>query len=793
MKYSRYLPELKRRENWNEIVERNMTMHIKKFPFLEDEIRENYKYVFEKKVLPSMRAMQFGGKPIEITESRIFNCAYAPVDDWRIFQEVMFLLLGGTGFGYSVQFHHIEKLPEIRKPLKRKRKFLIDDSIVGWSDAIKVLMKAYFFGTSNPEFDYCLDPKTKILMSDLSWKEIKDININDEIVGFEEHIKNSRAGVRKLQKSKVEKITTIKQPRRKIITNKGTIISSTLHGFLIASTRKEKGFTGWKQAKDLKIGDKIKFLVKPWEKENSFESGWLSGIFDGEGWTMGRGCLGIGQNDGIVLEEILKLLKERDFKCSIYKTKSGCSQVYINGGFKEGMRLLGSIRPKRLLSNLKENYWIGKNVNGKGSQHAEILEIEEIEEGDVIGIKTTTSTLISEGFLTHNSDIRSKGAMLITSGGKAPGPQPLKDCIHNVRKILESKVEGEKLSPFEAHSIICHIADAVLSGGIRRASLVSLFSIDDEEMLTCKRGNWWELNPQLGRANNSATVLRHRFKRSNFNKLWEAIEQSRSGEPGIYLSHCKDSGFNPCFEASLRPFSFCNLTEINVSNIEEQNDFNERCRAASFIGTLQASYTDFHYLRECWKKATEKDSLLGVSMTGIASGKVLKINLQESANIVLEENEKIAKLIGINKAARTTLGKPSGTTSLVLGTSSGIHAWHNDYYIRRLRVGKNEAIYKYLKEKFPKLVENDYFKPLTQAVISIPIKSPEGAITRQESPLDLLSRVKSIYENWILPGHRDGQNTHNQSCTISLKDDEWKEVGEWLWKNKDCYNGISFL
>ena len=547
MKYAKYLPEVNRRETWNELVTRNKKMHQKTYPDLKDEIEENYKLVYDKKVLPSMRSLQFGGKPIEISPNRIYNCAYLPIDSIDSFSETMFLLLGGTGVGYSVQKHHVEKLPVINKPYpKRKRRFLIGDSIEGWADAIKVLMKSYMNGG----------------------------------------------------------------------------------------------------------GSRIEF----------------------------------------------------DF-----------------------------------------------------------------------------------------SDIRPKGARLITSGGKAPGPQPLKECILKLTGILEAKETGDKLTTLEAHDMICHIADAVLAGGIRRAALISLFNADDDEMISCKAGNWWELNPQRGRANNSAVLMRHKVTKDFFMDLWKRVELSGAGEPGIYLNNDKDWGTNPCCEIALRPFQFCNLCEVNASDIESQEDLNERVRAASFIGTLQAGYTSFHYLRDVWRETTEKEALIGVSMTGIGSGVVLGYDMKEAAKIVKKENAKVAALIGINKAARTTTVKPAGTTSLALGTSSGIHAWHNDYYIRRIRVGKNESIYPYLKENHPELVEDEFFRPHDTAVIQIPQKAPEGAILRTESPFQLLERIKKIATEWVRSGHRKGSNSHNVSATVSLKEEDWPLAGEWMWENRKHYNGLSVL
>lgn len=860
MKYARYIPELQRRETWEELVTRNKIMHQTKYPNLTEEIENAYKLVYDKKVLPSMRSLQFAGKSIEISPNRIYNCAYLPIDDWRAFGEIMFLLLGGTGVGYSVQRHHVEKLPPIHKPKKdRERRFLIGDSIEGWADSVKALIKSYFNGSSSIRFDY--------------------------------------------------------------------------------------------------------------------------------------------------------------------------------------------------------------------------------------------------------SDIRPKGSRLITSGGKAPGPEPLRIALEKIRSLLDQKNDGEQLRPIEVHDVICHIADAVLAGGIRRAALISLFSANDDEMVSSKFGSWWELNPQRGRANNSAVLLRSKVTEEFFKELWKKIELSNAGEPGIYLSHDKDWGTNPCVtgdtlvavadgrnavsikqlaeenytgpvysiqtqtgqvvtsycsrvwktrenaelvkvtlddgsefrctpdhlimlrngnyipakdleegvslmpfnskqrtdgrsyrmiqsntgrdiaqyahvaqyydivkvgydkqhihhidgdgtndlpsnleainasehnrmhmlgkqnayhkmsesqlrswkdkqskrqsgagntnsngitseelysmcfnmtlkmgrplkrkeildtcgvkflskgrlndmgvnsvgelsqrlystinhkvtsveyltqtedvydmtvegthnfgiitstqddkainssgvfihnccEIALRPFQFCNLCEVNVSDVESQEDLDERVKAAAFIGTLQAGYTDFHYLRPVWQRTTEKDALLGIGMTGIGSGKIMKLDVKSTAAIAKKENERVAGLLGIKKAARVTTVKPAGTSSLTLGCSSGIHAWHNDFYLRRVRVGKNEAIYKHLVDNHPELVEDEYFRPHDTAVISVPQKAPEGSILRTESPLELLERVKWFSQNWIKPGHRNGMNTHNISATVSIREHEWDSVGKWMWENREYFNGLSVL
>jgi ribonucleoside-triphosphate reductase (thioredoxin) len=248
---------------------------------------------------------------------------------------------------------------------------------------------------------------------------------------------------------------------------------------------------------------------------------------------------------------------------------------------------------------------------------------------------------------------------------------------------------------------------------------------------------------------------------------------------------------NGC-EIALRPHQMCNLTEVNVSTITSQEDFHERVRAAAFIGTLQAGYTDFHYLRQVWRDATKEDALLGVGLTGIASGNIEGYDESIAADLAICENVVTAKLIGINPAARVTTVKPAGTTSLVLGCSSGIHAWHSEYYIRRMRVGKNEALYSYIKEKLPKLVEDDKFNP-AGAVLSFPQRAPEGARTREETVVEFLERVSRYNRNWVAAGHVSGANRNNVSCTVSIKEGEWEIVGEWMWRHRGDYNGISVL
>lgn len=592
-KYAKFNPALGRRENWLEICYRNAAMHKERYPHLAERIDQVYEeFVIPKRVLPSMRSLQFGGRPIQLAPNRIFNCAYFPIESTKAFAELMFLLLGGTGVGYSVQARHINKLPKIKSPESDQEfRFQIQDSIIGWADAIKVVSKAFFNGGSLPVFDY--------------------------------------------------------------------------------------------------------------------------------------------------------------------------------------------------------------------------------------------------------RDIREKGTDLITSGGKAPGPEPLRTCIEKIIPIFRQAI-GRRLRSIEVHDICCIVADAVLAGGIRRAAMICLFDRFDQEMLNCKisvpvkswmvssdpdelgrtqvdyidpygqfvtcrigkyeldllaKNNtlpWYIAAPQRGRANNSAVLPRGEVTEEEFKALMKVIEASGCGEPGVYWTNDPDWGTNPCVEIALRPYQMCNLTTTNVSAITDQASYNAVASAAAFLGTLQAGYTDFHYLSPKWQKACELDALLGVSMTGIASGNLKGLDKAEAARAALATNQEVAKLIGIRPAARGTAVKPEGTSSLVLGTSSGVHAWHGPYYIRRMRAGKDEALARYLMKAAPGLVEQDVTNP-AQVVLSFPQKAPEGAVYRDEPMLDLLERVKNIAIEWVGTGHRDGVNKHNVSCTVSVKDGEWEPLAQWMWDNREHYNGISVL
>ena len=542
--YAKHLQHLNRRESLEETINRNMSMHLDRFPKLSRDIIKAYKQVHDLKVMPSMRSLQFGGEAIVKNNGRIYNCSFVHIKYERVFAEILYLLLCGCGVGYSVQKRHIESLPSIRTP-KRENVHIIHDSIEGWADAVDALMKAYFNGGIRPIFNY--------------------------------------------------------------------------------------------------------------------------------------------------------------------------------------------------------------------------------------------------------NQISPKGTYLITTGSKAPGPEPLQRALNLVETILKKAV-GRKLTSLELHDIICVLADCVLAGGIRRAALICLFDKNDSQMLSCKHGEWWNHAPYRARANNSAVLVRNETTKDEFMEVFNACINSNCGEPGFLWVDDPETGANPCVEIGLQSNQFCNLTSTNMTGIKDKKDFLNRVYAASLLGTLQASYTDFPYLGEKWKQITESEALLGCSFTGIADSPAISAELlREGAQLVLDVNEKYADILGINKAARATAIKPEGTASCVLGSASGIHARHSEYYLRRIRINKEESLAKYLKLVVPNLVEDDLFSN-RDVVITVPQESPKGSITREnESAMTLLDRVLFYNENWVRPGHRSGLARHNVSCTINYKPEEVEELAERMWNTRDIYSGISLL
>ena len=544
--YANWVPEENRREIFEEIVNRNLQMHLKKFPKLSTEILEAYTHVHNLELLPSMRSFQFGGKAIEANNIRLYNCAYAPVESIELFSEGLFLLLAGTGLGFSVQKRHIGKLPKIKGP-SESGYYRVHDSTQGWATALKALVDAYYLGQIRPEFDY--------------------------------------------------------------------------------------------------------------------------------------------------------------------------------------------------------------------------------------------------------SDIRAKGEVIKSTGAKAPGHVPLKEMLEDVERRLKLAV-GRTLTSLECHDIMCLIAQCVRAGGIRRAALISLFDRDDKDMIFSKSGDWYVEHPHRAMANNSAILPRGEVSKDEFVGLMENLLGNKTGEPGISWTSDCDHGYNPCHEVTLKPHQFCNLVSINMSTVTSEEDFLERAKAATFIATLQASYTDFPFLRDIWRETTEESALIGVSQTGVCDNPSMLVeeSYHKAAKIVIETNKEIADRIGINSSERSTTMKPEGSTSCALGTSSGGGARYDAYYLRRIGLYPDDELTKYLWKEIPLLME---IESETTHYVKIPIKSPEGSILdNEETPMDTLNRILWLNKNWIQPGHVTGVNYNNVSCTINYLPEDVKsqtELVEAMWENREGYCGISLF
>lgn len=414
-----------------------------------------------------------------------------------------------------------------------------------------------------------------------------------------------------------------------------------------------------------------------------------------------------------------------------------------------------------------------------------------------------------------SSRVRPKGAF-ITGGFRAPGPEPLMKCLSKMSKVL-GKIRGRKATPFEVHRLACLIADAVISGGIRRSALLCQFDADDREMLTCKTGSWFSEYPELARANNSAIILPSTPKEV-YENIFSSIKQF--GEPGIIFSFHPDIVYNPCVEVSGYPqieidgeiqygWFFCNLTEINGSKIKNKEEFFDACRGASVLGTIQASYTSFKVLTEASRLIAERDALIGVGITGMCENPEILFNPEiqdEGARLVQKTNVKMAGIIGINPAARCTVVKPSGNSSQLLGcTSSGIHKFPFKRFIRNIQAANTEQALRYVKEINPMMVKPSVYNKEVESVISFPVELDDNVLTSEySSAIDFLEMVRMTKAHWIENGMnfdhpfykeypKFARMRMNVSNTCMVKDDEWDDVKEYVWNNRNVFSGISFL
>jgi ribonucleoside-diphosphate reductase alpha chain len=406
------------------------------------------------------------------------------------------------------------------------------------------------------------------------------------------------------------------------------------------------------------------------------------------------------------------------------------------------------------------------------------------------------------------SNVRPAGAPLKTFGGRASGPEPLEDLFVFTIDTFRN-ASGRKLKPVEAHDIVCKIAEIVVVGGVRRSALISLSNLNDEAMRHAKSGRWSETNPQRALANNSVNY-KEKPDVGTFMREWLSLYDSKSGERGIYNSLSAkrqverlnndeeirreprdDFGTNPCSEIILRSKEFCNLSEVVVRGGDDSESLEKKVRTATILGTFQSTLTSFKYLSRDWKKNCEEERLLGVSLTGImdnslTNGKKGKLEdlLENLKNVAIKTNKEFSEKLGIPQAAAITCVKPSGTVSQLVNSASGIHARHNPYYLRTVRADNKDPLCKFMKEAdFPN--EPDVMKPKYTTVFSFPMKSPKNAICRTDiTAIEQLSLWSTYQKHWC---------EHKPSVTISVKEHEWMEMGNWVWNNFDDISGISFL
>lgn len=576
-KYSRYNKEAGRRETFDEAVGRVEDMHLEKYAtnLFQTGISEDILWAFEqvrqKRVLGSQRALQFGGQPVLSKNARLYNCTVSFCDRARFFQEAFWLLLCGAGVGFSVQKHHVAKLPEIHQiDVQDYFTHVAEDSIEGWADCLGVLLSCFMYNPDMPD-------------------------------------------------------------------------------------------------------------------------------------NFGK---------------------------------------YVRWDF---------------------------------------------------------------------SNIRPKGSPVSSGVGKAPGFEPLEKALYRIYDVLrDAAAAGNRMSPIVAYDIVMHASDAVLSGGVRRSATICLFSPDDEEMINAKVGNWQKENPQRGRSNNSALLLRDGTPKEQFDKLMYAVREF--GEPGFVWADSTELLVNPCVEIGMWPvhaetgesgWQMCNLCEINGAKVKTVEDFEIAARAAAIIGTLQAGYTSFPYLGKVSEEIVRREALLGVSITGMMDNPDILFDAETQkrvAQLIKDVNKEIACKIGVNQAARTTCVKPAGTTSCILGSASGIHPHHAKRYLRRVQANELEAPLRHFKQFNPRAVEKSHWSANeTDEIITFCIEVPAGAKTKNDlGAIEMLEMVKLTKENWVDAGKNEDLCvqpwlSHNVSNTITVKKDEWETVGDYIFENKNNFAGISLI
>jgi hypothetical protein len=677
--YSKHLPHLSRRETWEEAVNRNMTMHLDRFPKLSKKIMSAFSYVHDRETLGSMRSLQFGGKAMLRNNLRGFNCSFTNVDSPRVFGEILFLLLSGTGVGFSVQRRHISQLPKVQQPVEEGA-FVVHDSIEGWAQALDVLMESYFFKRIRPQFDFFqIRPKgSRLVTSGAKAPGPEPLKHMLQVVESKLKI----AIGRKLSDIEVHDIVTI-------------ISDCVLAGGIRRSALISLFDRDSKEMLASKSGS--------WWEKHPYRARANNSV------VLPRGE--VTQEEFNHIFDICK--KSKSGEPGFFWTNNldwgtnPCSPAWSTLLTPNGIKTMGEIK-------VGDKIWSGKQWT-------------EVVNKTMTGIKKVYAYRTGGGtfYGTENHRVVSDGVKIEVKYAKT-----IDACNHPNSSVLDKKT-------YE----------------IQKVDYISEEAVFDITVAADEHTYWTD---------------------------------------GLLVSNCGEVSLN----ASGNGGQLCNLTSVNQTGVKNKQDLINRVKAATVIGTLQASYTDFPFLRPGWKEITDKEALLGVSFTGIADAASIVSPewINDAVKAALETNESIAKLIGINPAARVTTVKPEGSGSTVVGSSSGIHArWSKNTYLRRIRMVKDDALSKYLMATIPDLCE-DSVNEANTIVVTIPQKSPAGCIGREdESALDLLNRVIFYNKNWVHPGHRSGDNRNNVSCTISVKDNEWDLVKDFMWTNREFYSGISLL
>lgn len=889
--YAKHLPHLGRRESLEEVFNRNMSMHLDRFPKLSKEIVKAYSKVHKNELMPSMRALQFSGPAVLKNSARQFNCSFLNIDSPRAFGETLFLLLSGCGVGFSVQRTHVYELPKVQQP-REEGAFIVQDSIEGWAQAIDVLVEAYFFRRVRPVFDFFAirekgsplvttgakapgpEPLKHMLaevesrLKQAVGRQLKPIEVHDIICLISNCV--LAGGIRRaalislfdrddqeMLKCKSgnwwEKHPYRARANNSAVLPRNTVTQEEFNSIFSACEASGSGEPGISWTNDFNWGWNPCFAPETLitTRSGTFPIKSLVGkdvdIWNGAGWqtiknfrvtATDQKVLKITLQDGssirvtpyhsCILEDTTRkqakdlnvgdrlLISEIENNGTISSAAAYLKGFLIGDGTSmEGRPLLYLYEPKYgCESRLKASANEIQNLTEKTNTISEItFRPDPSNDRKVMtGLSArqhelsswATSYKKSLPFEVYSWDLRSKTELiagLFDSDGCAADTkngfmyqlssiskrllldvQALLKTIGVRSKVVSYAAPGQRdmndgYGPYECQEgfrlTVSQIGSVRLAQQVTFSRLVSFAHKETK----------YVLKPKF---NQVVSIEEDGIEKEVYCCTVEG-SHSLSLNVGIQIGQCH--------EIALESNQFCNLTTVNQTGIKSKADFLSRVYSAAFLGTLQASYTDFPYLRPNWQRVTENGSLIGVSFTGIADmGTVVENEwLVEGAKLVREVNEKYARKIGINPAERTTTIKPEGSSSAVLGSSSGIHARHSPFYLRRIRINKSDSLAAYLQATIPNLIEQDVTSAET-VVLTIPQESPKGAIIRNnESAKDLFLRALDYNKHWIAPGHRSGANYNNVSCTLSMNEEDWDILRPLMWKHREAYSGISLL